>query len=138
MGAQESFTVTTGGRGFHDVTAEVRRVASAGGVETGLANVFLHHTSASLILCENADPDVRRDLEAWMSRLVEDGDPIFVHRAEGDDDMAGHIRSILTTNSLSVPIARGDLLLGTWQGIYLYEHRYRRHQRRITVTVVGA
>ncbi len=107
------------------------------GFRTGLANVFLHHTSASLILCENADPSVQRDLEAFFSRLVEDGDPVFSHRSEGDDDMSGHVRSILTTNSLSVPVRQGRLALGTWQGLYLYEHRYRPHRRQVTVTVMG-
>jgi secondary thiamine-phosphate synthase enzyme len=133
----ESFTVQTDGRGTHNITAEVDRIVSESGVETGLANVFVHHTSASLILCEDADPSVRRDLEAWISRLVTDGDRIFTHRSEGDDDMSGHIRSILTTNSLGVPVRGGRLGLGTWQGVYLYEHRYRSHPRRITVTVLA-
>jgi len=133
----ETISVQTDGRGTHNVTAEVDRIVSESGVETGLANVFVHHTSASLILCEDADPSVRRDLEAWISRLVTDGDRIFTHRSEGDDDMSGHIRSILTTNSISVPVRGGRLGLGTWQGIYLYEHRYRSHHRRITVTVLS-
>jgi len=133
----ETISVQTDGRGTHNVTAEVDRIVSESGVETGLANVFVHHTSASLILCEDADPSVRRDLEAWISRLVTDGDRIFTHRSEGDDDMSGHIRSILTTNSISVPVRGGRLGLGTWQGIYLYEHRYRSHHRCITVTVLS-
>lgn len=137
MSSQETLEIRMPGRGTLDITHEVARVVRASGVDTGLANVFLHHTSASLILCENADPSVRVDLEAWMSRAVEDGDPVFVHRAEGDDDMSGHIRSILTTNSLSVPVRGGDLLLGTWQGIFVYEHRYLPHRRKVTVTVVG-
>jgi len=137
MAHTKSITVQTDGRGTHDITAEVDRAVGESGVETGLANVFVHHTSASLILCENADPSVRRDLEAWMSRAVVDGDAMFSHRSEGDDDMSGHIRSILTTNSLSVPVRGGRLGLGTWQGIYLYEHRYRSHRRRVTVTVVS-
>lgn len=133
----DSFTVSTRGRGTHDITHEVDRIAQGAGFPTGLANVFLHHTSASLILCENADPSVRRDLEAFFSRLVEDGDALFSHRSEGDDDMSGHVRSILTTNSLSVPVRKGRLALGTWQGLYLYEHRYRPHSRQVTVTVMG-
>ncbi len=137
MAHSETFVVMTGGRDFVDLTDDVARIVGRASADRGLANVFLHHTSASLILCENADPDVRRDLEAWMARLVEDGDRLFTHRSEGDDDMAAHIRSILTTNSLSVPVAEGKLLLGTWQGIYLWEHRYRPHRRRVTVTVVG-
>lgn len=137
MSCQQTLEIRTPGRGTVDITHEVARVVHAAGVDTGLANVFLHHTSASLILCENADPSVRVDLEAWMARAVEDGDRVFTHRAEGDDDMSGHIRSILTSNSLSVPIRGGDLLLGTWQGIFVYEHRYRPHRRRVTVTVIG-
>lgn len=136
MAHSETFVVPTAGRGFTDLTGDVTRIVGQASADRGLANVFLHHTSASLILCENADPDVRRDLEAWMSRLVEDGDRLFSHRAEGPDDMAAHIRSILTTNSLSVPVADGQPMLGTWQGIYLWEHRYRSHRRRVTVTVV--
>ena len=137
MAHAETLTVATEGRGTQDITTEVERIVHRAGIPTGLANVFLHHTSASLIVCENADPSVRRDLEAWMSRLVTDGDRIFTHRSEGDDDMSGHIRSILTTNSLSVPVRDGGLALGTWQGIYVYEHRYRSHRRRVTVTVIG-
>ena len=137
MAHAETLTVATAGRGTHEITAEVERIVREAGISTGLANVFLHHTSASLILCENADPSVRRDLEAWMSRLVMDGDRIFTHRSEGDDDMSGHIRSILTSGSLSVPVRDGGLALGTWQGIYVYEHRYRGHRRHVTVTVIG-
>jgi len=133
----DSITVSTRGRGAHDITHEVGRIVGDAGFAVGLANVFLHHTSASLVLCENADPSVRTDLEAWFSRLVKDGDPLFSHRAEGDDDMAGHVRTILTSSSLSVPVRAGGLALGTWQGLYLYEHRYRAHRRQVTVTVIG-
>jgi secondary thiamine-phosphate synthase enzyme len=97
--------------------------------------VFLQHTSASLILCENADPDVRRDLETLLSRLAPDGDPAYVHDAEGPDDMASHARSILTSNSLTIPVNGGKLMLGTWQGVYLYEHRTAPHQRSVLVTL---
>jgi secondary thiamine-phosphate synthase enzyme len=103
----------------------------------GLCTVFVHHTSASLIISENADADVRRDLDAFMARLVPDGDAIFRHTAEGPDDMPSHVRSALTQTSLGIPIARGRCDLGTWQGLYLWEHRRAAHQRRITVTLVG-
>ena len=103
----------------------------------GLCNVFLHHTSASLILCENADPDVRRDLESFMSRLVKDGDSLYVHDAEGPDDMPAHVRTVLTQNSINVPVREGQLALGTWQGLYLWEHRHAPHRRRVSVTVIG-
>ena len=107
------------------------------GVEDGLCVVFLLHTSASLIVCENADPDVRRDLEAWFARAVPDGDPLFRHVAEGPDDMPAHVRAALTQTSITVPVARGRLELGTWQGLYLYEHRLAPQRRRISVTLVG-
>jgi secondary thiamine-phosphate synthase enzyme len=103
----------------------------------GLCHVFVHHTSASLILCENADPTVRRDLEAFLARLVPDGDPLFEHTDEGMDDMPAHIRAILTKMDLSIPVTGGRCALGTWQGIYLYEHRTHAHRRRVTVTVQG-
>lgn len=99
--------------------------------------MWIHHTSASLIVCENADPDVRRDLDAFFARLVPDGDPLFVHTAEGDDDMPAHVRSVLTQTSIGIPIADGQLVLGTWQGLYLWEHRTQPHGRRVTVSVIG-
>ena len=129
--------VKTPGRGMQDVTARVQQIVAGTNVKSGLATVFVHHTSASLILCENADPDVRRDLEAFASRLVPDGDPLFVHVDEGDDDMPAHVRTVLTHASLSIPIANGRCDLGTWQGVYLWEHRKAPHQRKITVTVIG-
>jgi secondary thiamine-phosphate synthase enzyme len=107
-------------------------------VATGLANVFIHHTSASLIVGENADPDVLRDLRAFLDRLAPDGDRLFVHTAEGPDDMPAHVRSVLTATSISIPITAGRLALGTWQGVFICEHRLRPHLRRITVTVIGA
>ncbi|RMH04861.1 MAG: YjbQ family protein [Planctomycetota bacterium] len=138
MAHQESFPVETRGRGTHDLTGRVAEAVRASGVGTGLALVFVHHTSASLILCENADPQVRRDLEAWLARAAPDGDRLFRHTAEGPDDMPAHVRSILTGSSLAVPVAGGRLDLGTWQGIYLYEHRAAPHRRRVSVTVLGA
>ncbi len=130
-------TVSTRGRGFHDITAEVQRVVKESGTRQGLCTVFLHHTSASLILCENADPDVRRDLEAFFARLVKDGDALFQHDAEGPDDMPAHVRTVLTQSSLSIPIQDGAADLGTWQGLYLWEHRTASHRRRVTISVLG-
>lgn len=138
MSRHHQFEARTSGRGTFDITDEVARAVSRSGVGDGLCNVFLHHTSASLILCENADPDVRRDLETFMSRLVKDGDPMFVHDAEGPDDMPSHVRTILTQNSINVPVRGGKLALGTWQGIYVWEHRHAPHRRRISVTILGA
>src|SRR5688572_13573740 len=134
---QQTLTFQTRGRGTTDITAEVARAVAASGIKKGLCTVFLQHTSASLILCENADPDVRKDLEMLLSRLAPDGDPAYVHDTEGPDDMAAHARSILTSNGLSIPVADGKLMLGTWQGIYLYEHRAAPHDRTVIVTVVG-
>ena len=130
-------TVSTRGRGFYDITAEVQRAVADSGARAGLCTVFLHHTSASLILCENADPDVRKDLESFFARLVKDGDPLFVHDAEGSDDMPSHVRTVLTQNSLSIPVKDGEADLGTWQGVYVWEHRTSGHRRRVTVSVVS-
>lgn len=130
-------TVSTRGRGFYDITAEVQRAVAESGAAAGLCTVFLHHTSASLILCENADPDVRRDLEAFFARLVKDGDPLFQHDAEGPDDMPAHVRTVLTQNALSIPVRGGEADLGTWQGVYVWEHRTSPHRRRVTVSVVS-
>src|SRR5690606_1185554 len=137
MVRQEELRVRTPGRGMEDLTAEVARVVRESGVSVGLCQVFLHHTSASLLLCENADPQVKRDLEAFFSRLVKDGDPLFRHTAEGPDDMPAHVRTVLTQVDMTLPIRGGSLLLGTWQGLYLWEHRTSPHQRRVTVTVIG-
>jgi secondary thiamine-phosphate synthase enzyme len=134
---QTTLEFRTRGRGTTDITAEIARAVAASGIRKGLCNVFLQHTSASLILCENADPDVRRDLETLLSRLAPDGDPAYVHDTEGPDDMAAHARSVLTSNSLTIPISEGRLMLGTWQGIYLYEHRTAGHTRSVAATVVG-
>ena len=137
MIVQETFDVETRGRGTYDVTKRVQHVVAKSGVDVGVCHVFLQHTSASLILCENADPSVRSDLEAFMVRLVPDADPQFEHTCEGPDDMPAHVRTVLTHSSLQVPVARGRCLLGTWQGIYLWEHRYQPAHRRFTVTVQG-
>ena len=133
----ERFRVETPGRSTQDITLQVRAIIDRSGVREGLCNVFVHHTSASLILCENADPQVRRDLEAFAARLVPDGDPLFEHTDEGPDDMPAHIRTILTQSSLNIPVAKGRAALGTWQGLYLWEHRTAPHTRSITVSVQG-
>jgi secondary thiamine-phosphate synthase enzyme len=133
----ESFTVSTEGRGTSDITRQVQQVVKASGVARGLCTVFIHHTSASLIVCENAALEVRRDLERFFARLVTDGDPMFRHDDEGPDDMPAHVRSILTQTSIAIPVVGGRCDLGTWQGIYLWEHRTDPHRRRITVSVVG-
>jgi len=135
MVTRRELTVATRGRGTYDITSEVAAIAQ--GVRAGLATVFVHHTSASLIVCENADPSVRRDLEAFVARLVPDGDRLFTHDAEGDDDMPAHVRTALTSVNLSIPVSRGQLALGTWQGIYLWEHRKSPHSRSIVVHFVG-
>jgi secondary thiamine-phosphate synthase enzyme len=129
--------VATIRRGTYDITREVAAIVAASKARVGLATVFVHHTSASLIVCENADPDVRRDLDAFFARLVPDGDRIFSHDAEGDDDMPAHVRTVLTQTSIGVPIEDGHLALGTWQGLYLWEHRTAAHRRRVSVTIVG-
>jgi secondary thiamine-phosphate synthase enzyme len=134
----ETLTISTSGRGTFLVTDEVARVVRAAEIGAGLCNVFIHHTSASLIVCENADPEVRGDLERFARRLVPDGDPIFQHTDEGPDDMPAHVRSILTQSSLCLPVAGGSLALGTWQGIYVWEHRLRAHRRQVTVSVLGS
>lgn len=134
---QARLTVEMQARSTQEITAEVQAAVATSGVRTGLAHVFLHHTSASLMLCENVDPDVRRDLESFFSRLVTDGDPMFEHRTEGPDDMSAHVRTVLTHSDLTVPVTDGRLALGKWQGIYVWEHRYRGYARDVTVTVTG-
>ncbi len=135
---QEDFSVSTGGQRLHEITKEVSSILRRSGIVTGLVVVFCRHTSCSLLINENADPDVRHDLEAFMKRLVPDGDPAFIHTLEGPDDMAAHIKTALTASSLAIPVASGRMVLGTWQGIYLFEHRRAPHQRRIVVHVTGA
>ncbi len=137
MVQQRTLEFRTRGRGMLDITAEIERAIAASGVLTGFCNVFLQHTSASLILCENADPAVRRDLETILARLAPDGDPAYVHDTEGPDDMAAHARSVLTTNAVALPVSEGRLALGTWQGVYLWEHRTAAHGRRVIVTIMG-
>ncbi len=134
---QDRIQIPTGGRGLTDITQAVAHVVSAAGAEEGICHVFVHHTSASLIIQENADPDVRRDLDAFFARLVPDGDPLYRHTDEGPDDMSAHVRSVLTATALTIPVSSGRLDLGTWQGVYLWEHRTQGHRRRVTVTVVG-
>ena len=137
MIAQSEIRVDTRGRGTYDFTRDVQEAVRASGVRTGLCHLFIRHTSASMMLCENADPAVRRDLETFMSRQVPDGDPMFTHTAEGPDDMPAHVRSILTQSDLNIPVRDGRCALGTWQGVYLWEHRTAPHARRVIVTVQG-
>ena len=137
MAYQQTFDLHSRGRGTIEITAEVARIVRAAGVATGLAHVFVQHTSCSVVLTENADPSVRRDLETLAGRWAPDGDAAYHHDDEGDDDMAAHGRNILAGASVTVPVGNGELRLGTWQGIYLWEHRTMAHRRRIVVTVVG-
>lgn len=134
---QQTITIKTGGSGLTEFTRKAAEIVAASGINTGLAHVFCRHTSASLLIQENADPDVQRDLVAFFQRLVPDGDPLFVHRAEGPDDMPAHVKTALTQTTLTIPIAGGTMMLGTWQGIYLFEHRRRPHTRSIVVHIVG-
>ncbi len=133
---RETLNLPTTGRGTTELTRQIARVVADAGVADGLCHLFLHHTSASLILCENADPTVRRDLEAFFERLVPDGDRLFDHTSEGPDDMPAHVRTVLTQSSLTLPVSAGRLDVGTWQGVYLWEHRTAPHRRRLTVTVL--
>lgn len=134
---RQSITLRTPGRGFVLLTPEVAKAVAASTIREGICNVFVKHTSASLLISENADPAVHRDLERFMQRVAPDGSRDYEHDAEGPDDMPAHIRSALTSSSLMVPVAEGRLLLGTWQGIYLWEHRLALHSREVIVTVVG-
>ena len=134
---QQGFETAARGKGTHEITGEVARVVAASGVQTGLAHVFVRHTSCSLVIMENADPSARRDLEAFMDRLVPEDEPYYVHTHEGPDDSPSHIRMALTRTSETVPVVDGRLGLGTWQGIYLWEHRDASHRRRVVVTVQG-
>ncbi len=134
---QHVLTIETRGRGFEMITSQVANVVSRSGVKNGLCNVFLRHTSASVLITENADSSVRRDLERFMQRVAPDGSPEYEHDTEGADDMPAHIRTVLAGSTLTVPIVEGRLALGTWQGIYLWEHRTSRHSREVIVTVLG-
>jgi secondary thiamine-phosphate synthase enzyme len=131
--AQHEITLATRGRGFYEFTDEVAALLH----QSGQVTLHVQHTSASLVIQENADPEVRRDFEKFFARLVPDGDAIFEHTAEGEDDMSAHIRTALTAVNVTVPIARGELALGTWQGIYLWEHRTHAHRRRIVAHFIG-
>jgi secondary thiamine-phosphate synthase enzyme len=137
MAHQQTIDVSTRGRGTMEITAEVAKIVGDSHIECGLCNVFVMHTSCSVILTENADPSVRSDLETLARRWAPDGDSGYRHSDEGDDDMAAHGRNILAGSSISVPVRNGQLLLGTWQGIYLWEHRTNSHRRRIVVTILG-
>ena len=137
MQRQERLEVRTPGRGLHEVTGAVAAVVARSGVATGLCVVFCPHTSASLVIQENADPSARADLLAWLARLAPDGDPRYAHDTEGDDDMAAHLRSAVTRSSETIPVTGGRLALGTWQGIYLAEHRAAPHRRTLVVHVLG-
>lgn len=137
MSTQQILTIQTRGRGFEMITSAVANVVERSGVRQGMCNVFIRHTSASLVITENADSAVRRDLERFMQRIAPDGSPDYEHDTEGPDDMPAHIRNALTSSALSVPIVEGRLGLGTWQGIYVWEHRTSRHTREVIVTVIG-
>ncbi len=131
------FNVRTRGKGTYEISAEIARIVTDSGIVSGQVTILLRHTSASLILMENADPTARRDLERWFDRLVREDDPDFVHTLEGPDDMPSHIRMVLTRSSEVIPVHRGHMTLGTWQGIFVFEHRRQPHQRSIAVTVMG-
>jgi secondary thiamine-phosphate synthase enzyme len=135
--AFHELAISTHGRGLCDFTLDVEKWITAQRLRDGLLTLHLRHTSASLLIQENADPDVQRDLEAFFKRLVPDGDPLFVHTAEGDDDMPAHIRTALTTVNLGIPIRNGQMTLGTWQGIYLWEHRKSGHTRKVALHFIG-
>jgi len=134
---QHELEIETGGRGIYSLSAEIDEFVGSSGIKTGICHLFIRHTSASLMLSENADPDVLTDLETFMARQVPDGDPMFRHTAEGPDDMPAHVRTVLTQSDLNIPISDGQCALGTWQGIFLWEHRHAPHRRRVMVTVQG-
>jgi secondary thiamine-phosphate synthase enzyme len=137
MVIQKSLDIHTKGRGTTEITSMVNDLIDGSSIRLGLCNLYITHTSASLIMCENVDPTVRSDLETFMQNIAPDGDPMFHHIAEGPDDMAAHTRSILTDTSITIPIKHQRCILGTWQGIYLWEHRTQGHQRHIIVTLYG-
>ena len=132
---QKMLNIETKGRGTYNISNDIQDIIHENKIHTGLCHLFLQHTSASLILCENADPTVRTDLENFMARIAPDGDPRYQHDMEGEDDMPAHIRTILTQSSLTIPISNGQCALGTWQGIYLWEHRTAPHSRQIIITL---
>lgn len=134
---RKSLSFDMPGRGLRDITADLASEVAQSGISAGLCHAFCRHTSASLVICENADPDVRGDMERFLARLVPDGDPLFQHDAEGPDDMPAHVRSMLTQSGLTLPVDAGRLALGTWQGVFLYEHRTAPHRRQIIISVWG-
>ncbi len=134
---QKEITVSTAGQGLYEITRDVRAFADASGIAIGQLTAYCRHTSASLTIQENADPDVQRDLLAFFRRLVPEGDPLYVHTIEGPDDMPAHVKSALTQTSITIPIARGQLVLGTWQGLFLFEHRVAPHARKVVLHAFG-
>lgn len=136
----EQFTLSlnTPGRGTQEITTKINEVLAKANSDSGLCHLFLQHTSASLMICENYDQQVRADLENFLLRLAPDGDPLFQHIIEGKDDMPAHIRTILTETNLTIPVHNHQLALGTWQGVFLYEHRYQAHQRTLMITLIGS
>ena len=134
---QQVISVNTLGRGTYNITRDIEKIIHASPIKTGLCNIFIKHTSASLIISENADPDVRHDLESFMEKIAPDGDPSYAHQDEGPDDMPAHIRTVLTQTAISIPVVNGEAGLGTWQGIYCWEHRTHPHQRNLIITVTG-
>ena len=134
---QDKFTIQSDGRGTYELTQTLENMIQDSSVHQGICHIFIQHTSASLIITENADPDVHEDLETFMSKVCPDGDPMFIHRAEGNDDMPAHIRSVLTQTEINIPVCDGESGLGVWQGIYLWEHRAAPHQRKIIITIHG-
>ncbi len=134
---QQKLRFSTTGRGTYNITRQITESIENSGIKFGICHIFIQHTSASLILCENADKTVRDDLDAYMAKLVKDGDSQYKHNDEGPDDMAAHIRTILTQSSLSIPVYKGKCDLGLWQGIYLWEHRTQSHKRNIAITIMG-
>jgi secondary thiamine-phosphate synthase enzyme len=136
--AQQTLLVRTSGRGFHDITKPASAFPAQHRIETGALTLFLRHTSASLLIQENADPAVREDLDSFFARLIPDGDPSYRHDAEGPDDMPAHIRAALTATTITIPVTQGRLALGTWQAIYLWEHRTAPHRREVVLHLIGA
>jgi secondary thiamine-phosphate synthase enzyme len=129
--------IATAGQGLYEITDEITPLVARSRITDGLCTIFVQHTSASLTIQENADPSAKRDLERWLNRLVPENDPLYTHTTEGPDDMPSHVKAILTTTSLSIPIAGNSMALGTWQGIYLWEHRKQAHRRKVTVHLIG-
>ena len=134
---QTEITLESTNRGTYNITRRIDQAVAESGIQSGICHIFIQHTSASLIITENADPTVREDIEYWMQKAVVDGDPHYRHNYEGDDDMSGHIRCVITDMSQTIPITHGRLNLGTWQGLFLYEHRTGRFDRRVVITIQG-